>query len=50
MPNGPTDVAAGAPNPEGYTLNGDGTVTDKITGLMWQQTVTEQRSVSSDCT
>ena len=39
MPNDPVDVAAGAPNPEGYTDNGDGTVTDKLTGLMWQQTV-----------
>lgn len=39
MPNGPADVAAGAPNPESYTANGDGTVTDNVTGLMWQQTV-----------
>jgi hypothetical protein len=37
MPNGPADVAAGAPNPESYTDNGDGTVTDNVTGLMWQQ-------------
>ncbi len=39
MPNGPVDVAAGAPNPESYTDNGDGTVTDNVTGLMWQQEV-----------
>ena len=39
MPNGPADVAAGAPNPESYTDNGDGTVTDNVTGLMWQQAV-----------
>jgi hypothetical protein len=39
MPNGPVDVAAGAPNPENYTDNGDGTVTDDITGLMWQKAV-----------
>jgi hypothetical protein len=39
MPNGPADVAAGAPNPESYTDNGDGTVTDNVTGLMWQQTM-----------
>ena len=39
MPNGPVDVAAGAPNPEAYTDNGDGTVTDNVTGLMWQQAV-----------
>ena len=38
MPNGPTDVAGGAPNLENYTVNGDGTVTDNVTGLMWQQT------------
>ena len=37
MPNGPADVTAGAPNPESYTDNGDGTVTDNVTGLMWQQ-------------
>jgi hypothetical protein len=39
MPNGPKDVAAGAPHPESYTDNGDGTVTDDLTGLMWQQQV-----------
>jgi len=37
MPNAPTDVEAGAPNPEHYTDNNDGTVTDKVTGLMWEQ-------------
>lgn len=37
MPNGPIDVAAGAPNLESYTDNGDGTITDNITGLMWQK-------------
>jgi hypothetical protein len=39
MPNGPVDVAAGAPNPEAYTDNGDGTITDNVTGLMWQKAV-----------
>ena len=39
MPNGPTDVAAGVPNPESYTDNGDQTVTDNVTGLMWQQAI-----------
>jgi hypothetical protein len=39
MPNGPADVAAGAPNPESYTDNGDQTVTDNVTGLMWQQAI-----------
>ena len=39
MPNGAVDVAAGAPNLAGYIDNGNGTVTDMVTGLMWQQTV-----------
>jgi Protein of unknown function (DUF1566) len=39
MPNCPSDVAAGAPNTETYTDNGDGTVTDTVTGLMWQKAV-----------
>lgn len=39
MPNGPTDVSAGAPNPEAYTDNGNGTVTDRVTALMWQKEV-----------
>jgi Protein of unknown function (DUF1566) len=38
MPNGPTDVANGAPHPLSYNDNGDGTVTDLVTGLMWQET------------
>jgi hypothetical protein len=38
MPNAQVDVAAGAPNLESYTDNGDGTVSDNISGLMWQQT------------
>jgi hypothetical protein len=39
MPNDPPDVTAGAPNPASYSVNADGTVTDKVTGLMWQQAV-----------
>ena len=39
MPNSQVDVAAGAPNPQSFTDNGDGTVTDNVTGLMWQQAV-----------
>ena len=39
MPNGQADVTAGAPNLSSYEDNGDGTVTDNITGLMWQQAV-----------
>jgi hypothetical protein len=39
MSNDQADVTAGAPNLENYTDNGDYTVTDNLTGLMWQQTV-----------
>jgi hypothetical protein len=39
MPNDATDVAQGAPNPTRYTDNGDGAVSDNVTGLMWQKTV-----------
>jgi Protein of unknown function (DUF1566) len=37
MPNSQPDVTAGAPNLEAYRDNGDGTVTDTVTGLMWQR-------------
>jgi hypothetical protein len=37
VPNSEVDVAAGAPNLESYSDNRDGTVTDNVTGLMWQQ-------------
>jgi hypothetical protein len=43
MPNGPTDVSNGAPNLESYTPGTGaslGTVTDNLTGLMWQQNPT----------
>ncbi len=33
------DVAGGAPNPHRYTDNLDGTVTDNVTDLIWQQGV-----------
>jgi hypothetical protein len=39
VPNLPVDVSAGAPNAESYQDNGDGTVTDNVTGLMWAQSV-----------
>jgi hypothetical protein len=35
MPNSPAET--GTPNPESYTNNGDGTVTDNVTKLMWEQ-------------
>jgi hypothetical protein len=37
MPNAQVDVEAGATSPDSYTDNGDGTVTDNVTQLMWQQ-------------
>src|SRR5438128_3321832 len=40
MPNAPADVATGAPTPMAYTIDSrNGTVTDLITSLMWQQAV-----------
>jgi len=48
MPNAPVDVAAGAPTPESYADNGDGTVTDNVTGLVWQQAVPETIYVQAD--
>jgi hypothetical protein len=42
------DVAAGAPNLESYTDNGDGTVTDNVTGLMWQQAVPATQYIWAD--
>jgi hypothetical protein len=41
LPNSQVDVSAGAPNLASYTDNGNGTVTDNVTGLMWQQAVQE---------
>jgi hypothetical protein len=38
MPNIASDVANGAPHPEMLVDNGDDTITDAVTGLMWQQT------------
>jgi hypothetical protein len=37
MPNGAGDVGNGAPHLETLVDNLDGTVTDKVTGLMWEQ-------------
>ena len=39
MPNGADDVSAGAPTPNKYSDNMDGTVSDLVTHLMWQQQV-----------
>jgi hypothetical protein len=37
MPNAEVEVMAGAGNLQSYTDNGDGTVTDDVTRLIWQQ-------------
>ena len=37
MPNSAADVSAGAPHPISHTDNGDGTITDNVTKLMWQK-------------
>ncbi len=37
MPNAQVEVTKGAPNLESYTDNADGTVTDNVTELVWQQ-------------
>jgi len=37
MPNSQADIRAGASNSQSYADNGDGTVTDQVTGLMWQK-------------
>jgi hypothetical protein len=38
MPNTAADVANGAPHPPMLIDNGDDTITDGVTGLMWQRT------------
>jgi hypothetical protein len=35
----PNPASTGLPNPASYTTNGDGTVTDNVTGLIWRGTV-----------
>ncbi len=48
MSNGQQDVLNGAPNLNLFTDNGDGTVTDDVTGLMWQQVVTSMSATAAD--
>jgi len=48
IPNSPADVAAGAPNLQSYRDNGDGTVTDLVTCLTWQQDVPDKRFAWGD--
>jgi hypothetical protein len=48
MPNGKDDTSGGAPNPNAYSDNLDGTVTDRVTNLMWQQHIPTTGGVSED--
>jgi hypothetical protein len=48
MPNGKDDVGAGAPNPNAYADNLDGTVSDLVTHLMWQQRVPSTGGAAND--
>jgi len=48
MPNGSGDVSAGAPNPNKYSDNMDGTVSDLVTHLMWQQQVPTTGGLNED--
>jgi hypothetical protein len=42
----PNPASAGLPNPASYTDNGDGTVTDNVTKLVWQKAVTSSQAYS----
>jgi hypothetical protein len=48
MPNGKDDVSNGAPNPNTYSDNLDGTVSDRVTHLMWQQRVPAKGGAADD--
>jgi Protein of unknown function (DUF1566) len=48
MPNGKDDVGAGAPNPNAYADNLDGTVSDLVTHLMWEQRVPSTGGAAND--
>ncbi len=48
MPNGKDDVSGGAPNPNAYVDNLDGTVADQVTHLVWQQRVPTTGGASED--
>jgi hypothetical protein len=53
MPNGDGDVAIGAPHLETLVDNLDGTVTDRVTGLMWEQSFRQsdlQNDAETYCT
>lgn len=42
----PNPATSGLPNPASYTDNGDGTVLDNVTKLVWQKTVTSAQAYS----
>lgn len=39
----PNPAGAGLPNPASYTMNGDGTITDNVTGLVWEAAVDDTK-------
>src|SRR4051794_33543136 len=39
----PNPASSGLPNPASYAANADGTVTDEVTGLIWQGAVDATR-------
>jgi hypothetical protein len=44
----PNPAATGLPNPEAYVDNGDGTVTDQVTRLVWERDVDPQGTPQPD--
>jgi len=43
----PNPQSTGLPNPQSYTDNGDGTVLDDVTGLVWQESVDAMQYTSA---
>jgi hypothetical protein len=46
----PNPASAGLPNAASYADNGDGTVTDKVTGLMWERFASASTYAQADAT
>ena len=44
----PNPASTGLPNPASYTANADGTVTDDVTGLVWQGVVDDTRYMQDE--
>lgn len=50
MPNNARDVAALAPNAQSYADNMDGTISDLVTGLVWEQVASTTTYTFPDAT